>query len=286
MTQIETRVFHYDLRGHLIAETNQSGQILAEYIYLGDQLLATIQGEQAYYYQNDHLGTPQVLTNDSGSIVWKASYTPFGKAQISIESVENPFRFPGQYYDQETGLHYNYFRYYNPQTGRYIAPDPIGLEGGTNLFLYVRGNPLKWVDPWGLYECTYYISQHRMVCTPNAIPHAPLDSTNFVAGNNNVMGPLQCECQNNPEATGWPYHGPLPVGDYTIGPQRPGSSRRDLTRYILNEMFSRGYFQVHGCKDPSSCSEGCIAATTNATRDRFNLLMSLEEGNNILHVQP
>jgi len=58
--------------------------------------------------------------------------------------------YPGQYYDQETGLHYNYFRYYNPQTGRYITPDPIGLEGGINLFAYVANNPVNWVDPEGL----------------------------------------------------------------------------------------------------------------------------------------
>jgi RHS repeat-associated protein len=58
--------------------------------------------------------------------------------------------FPGQYYDQETGLHYNYFRYYNPQTGRYITPDPIGFYGGVNLWPYVAGNPLRWIDPYGL----------------------------------------------------------------------------------------------------------------------------------------
>jgi RHS repeat-associated protein len=59
--------------------------------------------------------------------------------------------YPGQYYDPETGLHYNYFRYYNPQTGRYITPDPIGLEGGINLFVYVQGNPINRIDPLGLH---------------------------------------------------------------------------------------------------------------------------------------
>jgi RHS repeat-associated protein len=107
-------------------------------------------GELAYYFHNDHLGTPQVLTSDSQAVAWKAVYTPFGEGVASITTVDNPFRFPGQYYDPETGLHYNYFRYYNPQTGRYITPDPIGLEGGINLFVHVAGNPLRWIDPWGL----------------------------------------------------------------------------------------------------------------------------------------
>jgi RHS repeat-associated protein len=135
----------------LIAETNQSGQMFAEYVYLEDQLLAMIKpGESAYYFHNDHLGTPQILTDGNGNVAWKAVYMPFGGTQILVESVENPFRFPGQYYDQETGLHYNYFRYYNPPIGRYITPDPIGLKGGINLFAYAAGNPANLTDPSGL----------------------------------------------------------------------------------------------------------------------------------------
>jgi RHS repeat-associated protein len=145
-----TRIFHYDSLGHLIAETNQSGQMLGEYIYFGDQLLAMIRpGEVAYYFHNDHLGTPQVLTNDSQTIAWKAAYAPFGQEVSSVQTVENPFRFPGQYYDQETGLYYNYHRYYDPMTGRYVTPDPIGLEGGINLFTYVQNNPITFSDPSG-----------------------------------------------------------------------------------------------------------------------------------------
>jgi len=165
VTQTETRILHYDQMGHIIAETNQSGQMVAEYVYLGDQLLTMIKpGELAYYFHNDHLGTPQVLTDGTGSIAWKAAYTPFGEAVISIATVQNPFRFPGQYYDQETGLHYNYFRYYNPQTGRYITPDPIGLEGGINLFAYVAGNPLNFTDPLGLrIEWNHYVLSNLSV---------------------------------------------------------------------------------------------------------------------------
>jgi RHS repeat-associated protein len=93
-----------------------------------------------------------VLTNGSGAIVWRADYSPYGKAQPSIETAENPFRFPGQYYDAETGLHYNYHRYYQPETGRYITPDPIGLAGGINLYGYVGGNAVNKIDVWGLYS--------------------------------------------------------------------------------------------------------------------------------------
>jgi RHS repeat-associated protein len=127
--------------------------MLAEYIYLGDQLLSmTKPGELAYYFHNDHLGTQQVLTSESQTVAWKAIYTPFGEAVVSIATVENPFRFPGHYYDSETGLHYNYYRYYNPLIGRYLTPDPIGLEGGINLFVYVAGNPVNFTDPLGLLD--------------------------------------------------------------------------------------------------------------------------------------
>jgi RHS repeat-associated protein len=127
--------------------------MLAEYVYLGDQLLSMIKpGENVYYFHNDHLGTPQVLTDDAQTIAWKAVYTAFGEAVPSIQTIENPFRFPGQYYDSETGLHYNYFRYYNPQTGRYITPDPIGLEGGINLFAYVENKPINNTDYLGLWR--------------------------------------------------------------------------------------------------------------------------------------
>ena len=133
-------------------ETNASGQTLVEYVYLGDMPLAMVRPtEQVYYYHNDHLGTPRVMTNASGAIVWKAAYNAFGNATVDVSStITNNLRFPGQYYDTESGLHYNWNRYYDPNTGRYITADPIGLEGGVNVFGYVGGNPVNWVDPEGL----------------------------------------------------------------------------------------------------------------------------------------
>ena len=152
VTAAGTKIFHYDSSGHIIAETDGAGQMLAEYIYLGDQLFAMIRpGEAVYYYHNDHLGTPQVLTDASGNVAWKAAYAPFGKVQISVSAVENNFRFPGQYFDSETGLSYNYRRTYDFNIGRYITADPIGLRGGINPFVYAEGNPINEVDPEGLW---------------------------------------------------------------------------------------------------------------------------------------
>ena len=106
------------------------------------------------YYHTDHLGTPQAMTDENQNIVWQAEYDPFGQASIITETVTNNIRFPGQYFDAETGLHYNYFRTYDPATGRYITSDPIGLGGGINTFGYVGGNPVVRIDPYGLVEWT------------------------------------------------------------------------------------------------------------------------------------
>lgn len=110
-----------------------------------------------YFIHNDHLGTPVSMTNEAGEKVWNAQQKPFGKTTVNTdidgdgEHVELNARFPGQQFDKETGLHYNYYRYYNPSTGRYMTSDPIGLSGGLNTYGYVKGNPLKYVDPRGLY---------------------------------------------------------------------------------------------------------------------------------------
>ncbi len=77
---------------------------------------------------------------------------PFGEARVLVADVVNNLRFPGQYYDSETGFHYNWHRYYDPDSGRYLTPDPIGLEGGLNLYVYVDGNPVNWIDPYGLQD--------------------------------------------------------------------------------------------------------------------------------------
>ena len=109
-------------------------------------------GRVIYYYHNDHLGTPQKMTDSSGTVVWTADYLPFGTVGVTVNTIENNLRFTGQYFDAESGLHYNYHRYFDPETGRYLTPDPIGLDGGINLYSYTQCNPLNFTDPFGL-EC-------------------------------------------------------------------------------------------------------------------------------------
>jgi RHS repeat-associated protein len=104
----------------------------------------------AFFIHTDHLGTPQALTDDRQQIVWQAVYNPFGEATITTQAMAFNLRFPGQYFDAESGLHYNYFRYYDPGTGRYSTSDPIGLDGGLNSYGYVDGNPVNFIDPLGL----------------------------------------------------------------------------------------------------------------------------------------
>ena len=102
------------------------------------------------HYHLDHLGTPREVTNDNGTIVWQASLKAWGAvAKLAVAEVANPLRFLGQYCDEETGLHYNRFRYYAPGEGRFIHEDPIRLAGGENLAAYAP-NPVSWTDPFGL----------------------------------------------------------------------------------------------------------------------------------------
>ncbi len=120
------------------------------------------------------------MIDSSAQVVWQTAYLPFGKAQIVTETVENNFRFPGQYYDSETGLYYNYHRYYDPAIGRYLTADPIGLDGGVNLYAYVQNNPVNWVDPYGLSYLDDYT--RNLITTNNFFIDGPTRFARTVIG--------------------------------------------------------------------------------------------------------
>ncbi|WP_338473789.1 RHS repeat-associated core domain-containing protein [Pseudomonas sp. MS646] len=171
--------YRYDAFGRRISKTVDG--LTTEFFWQGDQIvaessprhhrsylyepgtfrpLAMLDGKGLnacpFHYHLDHLGTPQELTNHAGEVVWSARYTGYGKL-IALEhgggeQLEQPLRFQGQYFDPESGLHYNRHRYYNPETGRYLTPDPSKLAGGLNGYRYTL-NPTGWVDPLGLVDC-------------------------------------------------------------------------------------------------------------------------------------
>lgn len=156
----DTEKFTYDAVGNRKTTEKSPTPWLynANYQYdpFGRRISKEVNGTTTYFfYQNDHLGTPQKLMSTTGAIVWCAKYEAFGKytpahLQATAQPVENPLRFAGQYEDFETGWHYNRHRYYAPELGRYITSDPIGLEGGLNTYAYALNNPIYWIDPFGL----------------------------------------------------------------------------------------------------------------------------------------
>lgn len=147
-----TTHYVYGLNGQLYGEYDNSGNLIREYVYLNGAPLAMIDDgspEVVTYLHVDHLGTPKFGTNSGGTQVWSWAPDAFGIGSPS-GSVTVNLRFPGQYHDAESGLHYNWNRYYNPAIGRYITSDPIGLAGGMNTFGYVAQNPVNWTDSQGL----------------------------------------------------------------------------------------------------------------------------------------
>ena len=159
----------YDEAGHIIGEYNSAtGKASKEFVYLGDTPVGVLEqvatgtapnqayATNVYFIYTDHIDTPRVITRSpDGQMVWRwDSGDPFGL----LPPNDNPagfgvfsfnLRMPGQYYDKSTNLFYNYFRDYDPQLGRYVQSDPIGLNGGLNTYGHVEANPISYIDPTG-----------------------------------------------------------------------------------------------------------------------------------------
>ena len=182
--QVGARTTHtiYDEHHQPLAELDADGRILRQFIWLADLPLAVIdtpQGavpaqpvrgfatqvtgeflgllstaftapERIVWLHGNHLGAPELATDASGRVLWRARYAPFGAATIESRDFTLDLRLPGQVFDAETGLHYNRARYYDPEAGQYLTPDPLGTPDGPNPYAYVAFNPLRNVDPGGL----------------------------------------------------------------------------------------------------------------------------------------
>ena len=144
--------FFYDDSGKLLSEARlaNTGRVFQDYIWFGGAVVGVVSNGQLHAVNSDNLTTPRSVVNlSSGQAVWRWESDPFGATVPTGQSISFNLRFPGQYYDSETGLYYNVTRYYDSLTGRYIQPDTIGLAGGHARYTYVYANPLLAIDPNG-----------------------------------------------------------------------------------------------------------------------------------------
>jgi RHS repeat-associated protein len=145
------RHFVYDINDRLIAEADADGRLIREYFYL-DRVPVAMRdaaNDQLYFVHGDHLGTPKLVTDAAGDVVWSGEALAFGATRVS-GPLAMDFRFPGQIEDGVTGYFYNYHRDYDATVGRYLQSDPIGLKAGVNTYGYVSGNPVVRFDSNGL----------------------------------------------------------------------------------------------------------------------------------------
>ena len=202
-------------------------------------------GSQCGLIHNDHLATPQKMTNSSGVVVWSADYKPFGEATVTVSTITNNLRFPGQYFDQETNLHYNYFRDYNPVIGRYIEKDRIGLRGGINLYAYVN-NPISWIDPLGLKP---------------GDPYTTMDG----AGTNAVTDINPTSISTNTEHGGYVYKNPDGTYSYTA-PVSGGPAGLTTLGPTPSTGTVVGDYHTHAAYDPNYDNENFSPTDKNGNK--------------------
>ena len=191
-------IYSYAQGGTLIAEND--GGTTTDYIYADGRPIAILQpgatpaANQVNYVVADHLGTPQTVSNSSGSTVWSTTYQPFGTTSALNASINQNLRLPGQYADVETGFSYNLNRDYMPNLGRYLETDPIGLRAGTNTYNYVSNSPLRFIDSYGLAVAD-------MIKVPTEVQDLNRD-TQAISYNNEVNNPaaLQAACEKDQAA--------------------------------------------------------------------------------------
>jgi RHS repeat-associated protein len=148
-----TPILYSYLQDHRLMEENNNGA-KTDYIYADGRPVSVLEIgagpiPATDYILADRLGTPQLASSSSHGTIWSTTYQPYGTTGTITGTITQNLRLPGQNYDSETGFYYNVQRDYMPNIGRYLETDPIGLVGGLNTYLYVRGNPLVFVDTQG-----------------------------------------------------------------------------------------------------------------------------------------
>jgi RHS repeat-associated protein len=189
-------VANQNLAGQIIAEANgATGASLRETVYLDGLPLSAIDvaasPKKLYAVHVDHLHRPILLTDAAKATVWSASYEPFGKVRTLTGTVTQNLGLPGQWFQLETGLAYNWHRHYDPTTGRYTTADPLGFVDGPSVFAYVGSSPQTKVDPTGLAVLRVSVGSGFVCATDSNILRVSgellwLDGTVKIDINNNL----------------------------------------------------------------------------------------------------
>jgi len=243
-----------DSSANVIDEVNNAGNVLGAFA-LGpgiDRPLAESIAGAASYYEQDGLGSVTSLSSAAGALANTYAYDSYGRLTASTGTLTNPFQFTGRDFDAETQLNFYRARYYDDSVGRFVNEDPSEFEGDNDFYAYVRNNPVVWIDPLGLVQCTYDIAAHHLHCVSND-GNQNYDTSRARSGRGMCMNNMACVQKTN--------QGPIPPGRYGMGPMGGTPNPHKVPRVWLTPLsgtitFDRKYFEVHQGNDNSSA--GCI----------------------------
>ena len=240
-----TSVFAYD-GDNLIEEANSSGAVVARYTQTQniDEPVAMLRSSATSYYNADGLGSVTSLTNSSGAAAQTYTYDSYGNVTATSGSLTNPFQYTGRERDTETGLNYYRARYYDPSFGRFLGEDPIGFDGGINLYAYVGDSPTNWIDPSGLKPGDKY-------------PNLRCAGWQAIGDINTTSRKRTAAFPNGREYGGWIYKNPDGTYSYTAP---VGGGPAGVSNYKFNPIPPGATvavdYHTHGAYDPKYNGSG------------------------------